>query len=215
MALPNVELRINRIEYSVNDGAGLTAHAEVRFDYGQPLRCHFEAPPIGSRSDFRPSTPRYFGYRPIDKIYTRVADGSGFRTVREIELTYKDTTDMCLGLEPPKRLLTSIQETAYAPDGTPTTLPAVTFDYGGIPTLAGIPNQVTGLGGERLLPTGKRWEYPLDATTETNRLMDINGDGRPDWVDGGSNNVCQLRWRPNLGRDASGNLAFGSAQREH
>jgi hypothetical protein len=126
MVLPNVELRIERIEYSVNDGASLTAHAKVWFDYGQPLRCQFEAPPIGSRSSFRHSTPRYFGYRPIDRIYTQVADGAGFRTVREIHLTYKDTTAMCAGQEPHKRLLTSIQETAYAPDATPTTLPAVT-----------------------------------------------------------------------------------------
>jgi hypothetical protein len=214
MALPNVEPRIERIEYSVNDGAGLGAHAEVRFVYGPALRCKFDAPPIGSRSDFH-STPRYSGYRPLTKIYTRAADGASFRTVREIELTYKDTTAMCAGQEPPKRLLTSIQETAYAPDGTPTTLPAITFDYGGIPTVAGIPNQVTGLAGARLLPTGKRWDYPFDATTETHRLMDINGDGRPDWVEGGqfdSSFYCQLRWRPNLGRNASGDLAFGSEQ---
>src|SRR5690606_4830754 len=208
-----VELRINRIEYTINAAAGLAAHARVWFSWGEPVRCHANAPPIGSRSHFHAATPRYSGYRPLASITTEVVDGAGgFRDVRRIDLTYADTTDMCAGQLPVKRLLTKVQETAYAPDGTATTVPPITCDYGGLPTLASTSSGVTGLGGERLLPTGKRWDHPFDATTENNRLMDINGDGRPDWVDGGLDTVCQLRWRPNLGRDVSGNLAFGSVQ---
>jgi hypothetical protein len=57
-----VGARIDRIEYTVNAGAGLDAHAEVRFQWGTPNRCHAQSLPIGAQLDYRSGSRRIWGY---------------------------------------------------------------------------------------------------------------------------------------------------------
>jgi hypothetical protein len=213
-----VGIRLDRIEYSVNDGAGLGAHAKVVFSWAAPDLCGTEGFPIAAKLSYRSAERRITGYARLDTITTQVADGAGgFRDVRRYDLGYNISGCPSAGTltEAPLRLLESVTERAWSPEGAETVMPAITFGYG--TSSVAQPASFEGLGSLMPLPSGVRGSLqsdPLGDTPET-MMLDMDGDGLVDIVysvptPDPSNQRCRIAWRKNLGINASGNVAFGA-----
>lgn len=204
------ELRIARIEYSANPGAGLGHHAEVQFTYGAPVRCDTQGKslPVGARLSYASGERRVHGMAPLNTISTRVKRNGAFATVRTYTLQYEHS---CWDSGAGQRRLVSITEAATAPGGATTSLPPIVFGYGGAAPLSATPATSVGLpGSARLLPSGLRRPFPHNASTDETRLMDVNGDGRPDWISATAAGAgCSLVVRPNLGREVPQVPIFG------
>ena len=183
------------IEYTHNDVLGLGAFAKVTFVHGSMATCGAARTPVGARLDgLSPDGDVYVrGALPLTMLRTEVRDAPSaeFRTVREISLEYEGTT--CSGpSHSPMRLLTSIQESARSPEGTWTTLPATTFEYGDIDQIPWALRK-SDLGDGKLpfpdrahaLSWGTRNTGNLgsrDWFDTYGQLVDLDGDGSQDRV---------------------------------
>jgi hypothetical protein len=183
------------IEYTDNAKLAVGPFARVAFEYGEMSYCGGARVPIGARLDAvsEHGGVSLRGARPLTKIRTEVRDApsGSYRPVREITLGYRQTA--CSGaIGSPIRMLSSIQESARAPDGTWSTLPAVTFEYGDLEQLPAT-LRVANLGGGNLLAMPKALTWGHEATGGSgpgsrdwvdtySMLVDIDGDGSQDRV---------------------------------
>ncbi len=205
---------ITRIDYTTNPTHGIAApHARVEFEWEPVAGC--AGLDVGAKLEFTDShQPRLNGSRRLEKIHTKVADGAGgFRTVRTITLMYDAQAELCDQPNGPLRLLTSIQEQAFAPaqmtpsgmtTPPPVTLPAVTFNYGPLTRTFADTRTFDGVGGADTvhaalsggLVQGQSFGMPSLETT----LVDMDGDGRLDAVQTLRNSsVASARWIRNTG----------------
>ena len=212
-----LELRIKHIEYSENPGASLLPHAFVDFDYGAPTYCNGSMSlPVGAKLSYRSENKRTNGYAPLASVTTTVADGAGTRQVRRYDLAYDpipydSMTETCTGSTVPRRLLTSITETATSPEDVAISLPPVTFAYGAEAARGPGGTPVQPIVGEHFLPTGIRaGNNQSDLAHDNNLLLDIDGDGLIDWLQSShySGLSCGLEYYKNDGKDASGLISW-------
>jgi hypothetical protein len=196
-----VEHVISRIEYTTNPTLGVSAHAQVLFDYTTPPSCSpvvMGELPVGARLEARNGEVRWLGSRRLDRVRTQVRSGSSWREVRTVALSYDSAADDC-GLDHgPIRLLTSIQESATSPTGVSTSMPPVTFSYGPLRPTPRVDQSFSGsslpLAQGLRAPAGSSW--PLLQVM----LLDFDGDGRLDrLVSDPDASGCAFQWQRNTG----------------
>ena len=216
-----VGYRLDKIEYTVNDPAGLSAHAEVRLGYNlSEARCTSGVLPIGASLSYRSGERRIDNLHPLKTVTTWVKD-PGFREVRRYELTYGHEADAdwgCNGTEAPMRVLTNVNMIATDKAGNIVYTPAMSFDYAGSAVRAVAANARFVQGVAEVLPHGDRpqWAGSESGDTTTSALLDINGDGLLDYVESTEvvlpiyETQCAIRWRPNEGLSANGSPMFGA-----
>jgi RHS repeat-associated protein len=201
-----MERILDRIEYTTNPGAGLTVpHAQVLFTYSDPGSCiltGFGELPIGARFEHRNGQPKWVGSRRLNAITTQVKNGSLWRTVRTVSLSYDAQAALCAKEHGAARVLTSIQESATSPTSVVTTLPPVTFSYGPRAPLRRVARDFfagTGLHGDALYGGIRRGSFSAWPELES-MLLDFDGDGRLDQLtstpDAGG---CAFTWQRNTG----------------
>lgn len=215
-ALP-VDIAVTRIEYGRNSGAGVEHHARIVFDYAPGLdKCPGSEVPIGAQYDFRTGHPLYKGARRLEAVRLELFDGTAWNQRRMLDLDYDITELTCqldTKLHAPLRILNKVIESATAPDGTVTTLPATEFEYGRrereftreVTSYPGID-----LGsGHGALSDEKGGGWPtVDAM-----LLDLDGDGLLDRLasrrgePGQDATYCQGKWDANTG----GGFSYGFA----
>ena len=166
------------IEYTLNLGAAVQAHARVVFDFGPtnvPASeiCPGGAVPIGAALDQHFGRTLVRGSRRLAAVSMDVRDTSGgaWRPARRYDLTYVASELACTNDRPALRMLDHVTETAYDAVGTATVAPPVTFTYG--PTQRDMSLVYT--SGTQLGDRGDQ-HGPLGA------LMDLDGDGIADQV---------------------------------
>lgn len=221
------------IHYGANDNAGLDHHARIEFHYDRdsdmPTRCDGFGVTIGSAISYRTGTLMASGVQTLSRIDTFTIDetsarpsaGGGFRKVRSYALEHDAELASCDADHAPRRVLQSLTETGWAPDGTETTRPATRFDYG---SLRGNGWRLGSLETDKLDAGFERatwrylvyWEYPLGSTGYDSRVesmtVDMNGDGILDLLElgpqpAGANNRCVASWSEGTG---SGFVSRGS-----
>ena len=215
------ELRIASIEYSVNDAAGLGAHARVLFEYDTPVVCNSGDASVGSQLVVQGHKPTLRGSAALSTIRTQVVEGADFRDVRTYALSYDATASSCHSLDrmhdSPLRLLSGIQQSARSPEGVVTTMPATSFGYGSVATHGSAGASVSGApSGVYILPHGDGGTgslAPLGHAPDA-LMQDMDGDGLDDLVYAvGSPSAgdprCYIGWKKNLGV-IGGDLSFGA-----
>lgn len=222
-----VDIALSAIEYTANDEAGVTAHAWISFPRHLYLEvCEGSDVPIGARFDYSSGRRIYEGAKRMTgiKVYVR-KDGppeDQWELRRQYDLqyaidefgTFSHRPEYPIGREVyacdeshgPLRLLTSVTETGYTSDGTPTTLPPISFEYGRLSRDLSATKSVAALADQNLLDHGvgeglrrlnknKAGGFP---TIET-MIVDADGDGRPDVLrsnDNLSSPTCDTDFRP-------------------
>ena len=149
-----IDSSLSRIEYTLNENAGLPAHAKVEFEYAPLEVCSGSETPIGAAQ--LPGTSRVQGARRLEAVKTYVRDTpeTNWRLSQEtnLEIRLKNSTlyeyvetfpteddTEPLDTEPAVRFidcnqnllrqLMQIDVNAYSPSGEPTALPPITFAY--------------------------------------------------------------------------------------
>ncbi|MEZ4399625.1 MAG: RHS repeat-associated core domain-containing protein [Kofleriaceae bacterium] len=186
-AVPTVvDKALRSIDYgrNVND-ASTIHHARIDFVWQSALTtCTGSNVPVGAKFDYRSGVRVYEGARKLLAIQASVrsAPGAAYVVRRELALTYDATAETCGGTAAPRRVLTAVQERAWAPDGSLTTLPPRTFEYtarevsfaGAVPDPNALPH---GLGyGKEPLDPSKPGGWP---TTDA-MMLDLDGNGTPE-----------------------------------
>jgi RHS repeat-associated protein len=199
-----VDFVIDHIDYTTNPSLGLTdPHARVRFTY-EPFatRCADEMP-VGAKLEHDQAfLPRWTGSRRLLSIITEVKNGTGYRTVRTVALSYDAAADDCNHAHGPLRMLTSIQETAVSPPPTVTTaMPAVQFSYGAFTRSFATQRTFSRPGGNfgDAFAGGYRDDGYGWPRLET-MMLDYDGDGRLDRLRNDPLSTgCGFRWERNTG----------------
>jgi RHS repeat-associated protein len=202
-ALQTMDIYPARITWGHNQKAGLQDYAMVVFyydDYDKP--CEGSNLPIGSQLTYRMGFPIFEGAKRLVKISVGIIDPPRPPEVRTYELAYDMSELSCpTGMtHAPLRLLTSIQETAVAPNGTRTALPPVKFTYGRreLELTHKITANVFSGAGHNALSLEKAGGWP----TVSGMMLDFDGDGRLDTVSAdpkGDPIKCKASWSRNLG----------------
>lgn len=200
---------LDRIEYSSNDTAALTAHAKVEFSYAPVDLCAGSSMPIGA-APLAGNPLSIEGSRRLRAVTTSVRDrpGAAWRVARRVELEYELRSSVLHQPVPapdplpngryctqaPLRYLTKIQGRAFDRAGHVTSPPPITFKYNDRTNAVQLPTptqaklvQVPGFGdyGTRLGAVG--------------HLLDIDGDGIRDQVSvREKDSVCTLIWQRGL-----------------
>ena len=197
-AIP-VDIAVRSISYGKNDTAGLSHHTTIWFDYAPQLDlCSVGNVPIGAQMDFRTGIMTYRGAARLDRIRMETRDKFGMAERRRLDLDYDKTELACqVGVaHAPLRVLTSVRETAFAVDGTPTVMPAQTFEYNRLERSFDAQRSAVGaLGGGRggsELPNGGKNRDATDV-----QATDLDGDGRLDRLRSGelsADNRCTITW---------------------
>lgn len=207
-----VSYDLEHIEYTANANAGLAAHAKVEFIYAADTRCDGAPMPLGAA----PLTSNILsGARQLGalKIFVRNEPNGTWQLHREVKLTYKlwasqlhfeaivadpgDPDNNCRG-QARLRFLTKVQETAYAPDGAVTMLPALTFTYNmrhSGPYLSTQPPPFPTPNPARTIPAPGFAQSGNSHDGATASLLDIDTDGIRDRVGViTENEICTLVW---------------------
>ena len=198
--LATVDIAPTSIEWSANAAAGLSASSRVIFTYSAD-RCPGSFVPIGAAFSFRTGTPIMRGARRLNKISVEVNENGTWKQRRRYDLGYDMDELACPTgrTHAPLRLLTSVQQTATAADGTVTTLPPTTFEYGRRELeLTQKVNLTARSEGRDSLSTSKAGGWP----TIDSMLLDFDGDGKLDrlWSKPTQNATqCGATWQRNLG----------------
>ena len=200
------EARLLQVDYTINSAVnGGASHAHVEFSYGPPSECATGVAAVGSKVSYRSGERRITGREPLVSITTRVADPVvGFRTVRRYDFAYDADAASCDPVkrfaDSPIRLLTSVTENAWSPDGTLSSLPPITFSYGAANSpflstgpVAGatalltseaittsVATAAAAFTSLPLLPAGPRAVHPIAKTlgdVPQTLLRDMDGDG--------------------------------------
>jgi hypothetical protein len=209
-----IDHAIDRIEYSSNEAAGLSAHAKVDFEYAPLEVCSNSKIPIGAAPTPLPAG-KVEGARRLIAIRISVRDepGGAWRQSKELALEYRLRSsvlhDPVIVTDPTEgeffctqsllRYLTKISVKAFDPAGGSTTLPPVTFEYNNrIDTTAPtLPTQPDPLAEHTIDTQGQSHFGTVDGATGTS--LDIDSDGVRDKVsvveDG---RVCMLVWQRGL-----------------
>lgn len=181
-----VDLALRRIEYGRNVNDPTTVHhARIDLVWQTALTtCAGSNVPIGARFDYRSGIRVYEGARKLLAIQAsvRTAPGGAYAMRRELALSYDAAAETCGDTTAPRRVLTAVQERAWAPDGSLTTLPPRTFEYtprdvsfaGSVPDLNALPAGLS-YGKEPLNPR-KAGGWP----TTDGMLLDLDGNGTPE-----------------------------------
>ncbi|NUP11076.1 MAG: hypothetical protein HOW73_33950 [Polyangiaceae bacterium] len=205
-----VDITLASVEYGANPGAGLTHHSRIVFEYngaGEVATtdlCPGSNVPIGARFDFRTGIPIYEGARRLTRVTleTRSA-GASLQERRRLDLGYDTSELQCPGgvAHAPLRILTSVQETGFAEDGTATVLPAQTFDYNRLERTFDSSIQLQGGIGDGV--QGNLHDVERLHRSITNKmLLDVDGDSRADRLEVGplsGANECTASWEKNVG----------------
>ncbi len=212
-----VDYALDRIEYTTNDAAALTAHARVVFQYQEPaVQCPVAAGvPIGAKHDFRDGTRRHEGSLRLDAVQTEVYDDvtADFVPVRRTELSYDAEAASCSAMHGPMRLLTSIQEIGIK-GGVEQEMPAVTFEYGRLTRDITVSKDFDLTFDAPSYDYSLSWGYRVGGTgwpTAQVMLADMDGDGRQDRLYMESPEDCTARWQRNTGTNFES--AAGEADR--
>ena len=206
---PFMDYLLQRIEYTSNNAAGLSAYGKVEFAYAPADLCAGSSMPIGA-APLSASPLSIEGSRRLLAITTSVRDqpSAGWRVARRVNLAYQLRSSvlslpLVVGATPGAgsctqaklRYLTKIQVNGYNPDGVVTTSPPVTFTYNdrtnaAMPPPNPVPQrpvQVPGFG-----------DYGT-AVGAVGRLLDLDGDGILDRVSVQENDsICTLIWQKGL-----------------
>ncbi|MBV7339957.1 hypothetical protein KFU94_69465 [Chloroflexi bacterium TSY] len=132
------DIYLDSIDYALNDDVGQTgpgyteAFARVEFAYDSLQFCGQSQIPIGAHLSYRDGSGELSGTRRLNTIQTFALrnNSATLDPVRTYTLNYNEDAQTCSGNHAPLRLLTSITESAVAPDGSVETLPPTTFEYG-------------------------------------------------------------------------------------
>lgn len=200
---------LQRVEYSANEVAGLTANVKVEFDYGVAATCGGSEMPLGA-APLEGDPLQIEGSQPLQAVRTSVRDEPGlpWRLVRKIDLTYElraavlnlpilapepgHPTSDCI--QPRLRYLAQVLSTAYNRDGEAKVAPSVAFTYNDrkqsplelldpIGPFGDRPKAVPGFG-----------EYGTRSGTKGSSL-DMDADGILDLVSvEEQNKICTLTW---------------------
>ncbi|HEY5952631.1 MAG TPA: SpvB/TcaC N-terminal domain-containing protein, partial [Kofleriaceae bacterium] len=167
---------LTAIEYTSNSNAGIAANARIEPIYATWAAeyCTDGGVPIGAELDHHFGRSLIHGSLRLTGFRVKVRDvaAGSWRVVRQIDLGYDETELACNHDRPPLRYLTRITTTAYAPDGTPTVAPPITFGYGALTRdLSRVYTTYWRGLGERGTEKGAE-----------SRLMDFDGDGVMDQV---------------------------------
>ena len=124
--LAPVDIYPNSVEWGGNPGAGLSSNARVVFLFAARDLCAGSSVPIGALLSYRTGVPLMPGARRLTTARIEINSAGSWRERGRYQLGYDMTELACpTGLtHAPLRLLTSLQETATAPDGVVSTLPA-------------------------------------------------------------------------------------------
>ncbi|MGD9851389.1 MAG: SpvB/TcaC N-terminal domain-containing protein [Nitrospirales bacterium] len=203
-----VDVYPTEIKWGGNAGptVNLPHYARIVFDYDQnDSMCDGSNVPIGASFTFRQGYPLHEGAKRLTAIVVQVSENGQFQFPGPERRRYNLGYDMAeLGCptgrtHAPLRLLTSVQQIAFAPDGKPTALPPVTFEYGRRELEPVEPLFALGVlgGGSNSLSLDKAGHWP----TVGSMLLDFDGDGRLDIVSGGrsSGGGCEMIWHRNIG----------------
>ncbi len=205
-----IDIALTGVEYTANPGAGLLSHVRIEFGYASELQyCSGSDIPVGAQFTFRNGFRTYQGARRLDEVrtYVRPFQSASWQLRRKLSLSYDTDAASCNpnGLHAPLRLLSSVQETGYAPGKPSITLPPVTFTYGRIERSLDeeveIPElNLNGLGsGKRRLSREKAGGWP----TVDSMWLDLDGDGAQDLLRSTPSSVpsrpCDFQWKRNLG----------------
>ncbi len=215
-----IDYSLKRIEYTANDRAGLGPHAKLEFTYAPLDFCTGSDIPVGAAAELNGKVSGASRLNTI-QISTRATPDAAWQLRKEISLTYKlyasrlyiaqpvvspPDKDPSIGCrQAPLRYLTQIDTTAYAPDGTATTLPSVQFKYNSRTIGPYVPTYVPNPGP--LLPPAdpaQTLDSPGYANYGTRRgadgtLLDLDSDGVADRVSIiVENKVCTLVWQRGL-----------------
>jgi len=187
------------IEYTSNAAAGLGPHARVEFVYEPLESCG--GTPKGAAVDYHFGLRRWSGSRRLAEIRVSVKDfagsattavlaGSqpgqlGWRRARTYTLSYDLAELACTG--PALRYLTQIDVAAYTVDGIESKAPPVRFSYG--------PRT------RELIRTLSVASAPVetgDMLGPKTGFLDMDGDGRLDFVEIKTEAKCRMVWRKGL-----------------
>jgi hypothetical protein len=200
----NGELRLDRIDYTVNEASGVAEFATVDLLYSPAPLC--AGIPVGSQSDFKTGVKLVDGASRLSQIVaTAKAPGGAAEHIRQITLSYSSATEACNAPHSPYRQLASIQESAWhvAAPSRRVDLPAVTFGYGSAEieftqSAPSLPAWGNLANGRRF--SGSRWPA-VDAT-----MLDLDGDSRVDRIvtkefinETTDTTECGLEWWRNTG----------------
>lgn len=184
----HVEYQLRTVEYGANAAAGVPAHAKVELVYENlPELCG--GVPVGASLDYHFGAKRMSGSHTLERIDTFVRDtpSSGWRDVQRYVLGYDDEEASCAGSA--LRYLTSLEHVGFRPDMPVATAPTMYFSYGA----------TTRALSRTLAPSWSPREVGnrFGATTG---FMDMNGDGRTDYVEVEAEPTgCELYWYAGLG----------------
>ncbi|MGE3673873.1 MAG: FG-GAP-like repeat-containing protein, partial [Polyangiaceae bacterium] len=194
-----VDIQLAMITYGLNVNVpGSIDYTNIGFDYAPELStCPGSSVPIGAQFNYTTGIRRYEGAKKLNqvRVYTRESASVGYKTRHLYKLGYDTDAERCDSLHGPRRVLSSITETAYAPDGTATTKPAVEFEYGALQLdFNGGPSEPTDIGwlgvsaGHNVYSEDKPGGWP---TLDVSRI-DLDGDGQVDELisQGATNDYC-------------------------
>lgn len=214
-----IDQSLLRIEYSSNADAGLLPHAKVEFEYAKLDVCNDSNVPVGAA--VRKGSLQVDGSQKLVsvKTYVRNNQSDGWRLRKEVELTHKlrnsvlyDDPLVVFPTDRPTstildckqnllRYLTQVDVTAYAPNGTTSTIPAVKFQYNNRLNL-NLPVQFPNVPSMEREVTLDVPGYGQAGTSGGNldglksTLLDIDNDGIRDSVTVTEEDLtCKLLWR--------------------
>lgn len=213
------ELRLARIRYSDNHGAGIGSHARVEFRYGDPNYCGGtpanRSVPAGASVEYRSGRPWYRGRRTLSGVETFVRDvqNGAEHIVRRVQL---GVTSSCPENGGSNRTLDSITVTnPHSAYETAAPLsPAITFEYGDperkfdrptkdfntrFSTDDGVPGPTVSWGRTHGYTFGGQVTDQRAEATLEQTLLDFDGDGRLDLLRSAPNGQCSFDFYRNDG----------------
>jgi hypothetical protein len=208
----NDELRVDHIDYTVNQnaGVGVLPFARIEFVYGAPDTC--AGMPIGAQSDYKTGEKLVDGRSPLARIDVKALYLGDTEHTRQITLRYADgsagvDTQRCdLGAKhSPFRQLMSLQESAWhtGEEDKRIDLPEIEFEYGSadLSLDAPISGPITWGGAGHFnqnLAWGRRFQGGRWPSVEA-MVIDFDGDGRLDRLYNDFSNTCAVQWHRNKG----------------
>ncbi len=175
------------IEYTSNATAGLAAHARIDFEYAPLETCG--GAPIGAAFDDRFAARRWRGSRRLTGIRISVKEvpGSAWRTARTYALSY-DQSELGCGASA-LRYLTQIDVSAFDARGLESKAAPVQLTYGAKRRVLARTLTIPNAPQER----GDMWGPHTG-------FLDMDSDGRLDFVEVRTEQKCRLAWRQGLGQ---------------